>query len=98
MGGQFKSFTEQHLDSTGIFKDAIIGILATIAKQEHVRLSERTKAGLERARRKGKVIGRPELDPEKIEQIQCLRATGLSIRDIAATMEISETVVCKYLV
>ena len=40
-GVGYKSFTEQYLDSCGIFKDAVIGILAVIAKQERVRLSER---------------------------------------------------------
>src|ERR1700677_3010200 len=49
-GVGFKSFTEQYLDSCGIFKDAVLSILATIAKQERIRLSERTVAGLERAR------------------------------------------------
>src|SRR5258708_31665841 len=43
-GFGYKSFTEQYLDSCGIFKDAVIGILAVIAKQERVRLSDRTKA------------------------------------------------------
>jgi len=38
----YRSFTEQYLDSTGIFKEAVIGILAAVAKQERVRLSERT--------------------------------------------------------
>src|SRR5450432_2024607 len=46
----FKSFTEQYLDSTGVFSDAIVGILAAIAQQERIRISDRTKAGLERAR------------------------------------------------
>jgi DNA invertase Pin-like site-specific DNA recombinase len=31
-GVQFKSFTEQYLDSTGMFREAIIGFLAAIAK------------------------------------------------------------------
>jgi DNA invertase Pin-like site-specific DNA recombinase len=58
----FKSFTEQYLDGTGIFRDAVIGILAAIAKQERVRISERTLAGLERARAKGRVGGRPKIN------------------------------------
>jgi DNA invertase Pin-like site-specific DNA recombinase len=45
VGVQFRSLTEQYLDSTGLFKEAIIGFLAAIAKQERVRLSERVKAG-----------------------------------------------------
>jgi DNA invertase Pin-like site-specific DNA recombinase len=41
-----RSFTEPYFDSSGIFKDAVISILATIAKQERIRLSERVQAGL----------------------------------------------------
>lgn len=60
-GVGYRSFTEAYLDSCGMFKDAVISILATIAKQERVRLSERTVAGLERARAKGRVGGRPKV-------------------------------------
>lgn len=63
-GVGFRSFTEPYLDSCGMFKDAIIAILGTIARQERVRMSERVRAGLERARirgtRSGKAIGRPK--------------------------------------
>ena len=44
-GVQFKSFTEQYLDSTGVFRDAIIGFLAAIAKQERVRFRSVSKQG-----------------------------------------------------
>jgi len=37
----------------------VIAIIATVAKQERVRLSLRVRAGLEVARAKGKRIGRP---------------------------------------
>ena len=39
-GVGYRSFTEAYLDSCGMFKDAVISILATIAKQERIRLSE----------------------------------------------------------
>jgi DNA invertase Pin-like site-specific DNA recombinase len=58
-GVGYKSFTEQYLDSCGLFKDAVLAILAVIAKQERVRLSERTVAGLERARKQGRIGGAP---------------------------------------
>src|SRR5580692_4010239 len=58
-GVNYRSFTEQYLDSTGMFKEAVVGILAAVAKQERVRLSERTLAGLERAKAQGRVGGRP---------------------------------------
>ena len=49
-GVNFRSFTEQYLDSCGIFKDAVLAILAVIAKQERVRLSELHTARLAKAR------------------------------------------------
>jgi DNA invertase Pin-like site-specific DNA recombinase len=85
----YKSFTEQYFDSCGIFKDAVISILATIAKQERVRLSERTKAGLAIARSKGRQIGRPRLNVHSSE-ITRLRSSGLSLRAIGRELGISE--------
>src|SRR6266849_2110680 len=76
-GIQWRSLTEQYLDSTGIFREAVIGILAVVAKQERVRLSERTRAGLERARKEGKVLGRPKAYVD-VREIRALRAQGLS--------------------
>jgi DNA invertase Pin-like site-specific DNA recombinase len=76
-GVAWRSFTEWYLDSTGTFRDAIISILATLAKQERIRLSERTKAGLERARREGKTLGRPRVEVDARE-IRALRDRGLS--------------------
>jgi len=61
LGIRFKSFTEQYVDSLGVFGEAIIGILAAVAQQERIRLSERTKAGLQRVRAKGQQLGRPRL-------------------------------------
>ncbi len=47
-GVGFRSYTEAYLDSCGLFKDAVISILAVIAKQERIRIRERTLAGLRR--------------------------------------------------
>lgn len=60
-GVTFRSFTEQYLDTCGIFRDVVIGLMATLAQQERIRISERTKAGLARIRRQGKKLGRPRL-------------------------------------
>src|SRR5260370_42468330 len=48
-GVHWRSFTEQYLDSTGIFREAVIGILAAVAKQERVRISQRVQAAPARA-------------------------------------------------
>jgi DNA invertase Pin-like site-specific DNA recombinase len=62
-GVGYRSFTEQYLDSTEIFKEAVIGI-AAVARQERVRLSERTIAGLQRAKAQGRVGGRPRTEDD----------------------------------
>ena len=96
-GVNYRSFTEQYLDSTGIFKEAVIGILAAVAKQERVRLSERTIAGLLRARAQGRVGGRPKVEdnPRTMKALQRLRKQGRSIRQIAAELKISIGTVAK---
>jgi DNA invertase Pin-like site-specific DNA recombinase len=88
-GVGYKSYTEQYLDSCGVFREAVIGILAVIAKQERVRLSERTKAGLAIARSKGVRIGRPRLKVQASD-IARLKARGLSRRAIGRELGISE--------
>jgi DNA invertase Pin-like site-specific DNA recombinase len=77
-GIQWRSLTEQYLDSTGIFREAVISILAVVAKQERVRLSERTLAGLDRARKEGKVLGRRPNAAIDAGKIRTLRASGMS--------------------
>ena len=94
-GVQFKSFTEQYLDSTGLFKDAIIAILAAIAKQERVRFSERIKAGQARSSKKP---GRPKLDPTKLAEVRRLRGEGLSFKKIQMVTGVPVATMHKYLV
>lgn len=81
-GVGYRSFTEQYFDSCGIFKDAVIAIIATVAKQERVRISQRVKAGLETARAKGKRLGRPQVAVD-IRRIATLRERGRSWPQIA---------------
>jgi DNA invertase Pin-like site-specific DNA recombinase len=50
--------TEPYLDSGGMFRDAVISILAAIAKQERIRMCERVRAGMNRAREQGTKSGR----------------------------------------
>lgn len=85
---RYVSLTEQWLDSMGMFRDAIIGIMAAVAKIERQRLSERVKAGLERAKREGRRLGRKpaEVDEDSLRKAmaadwsywQMSRAFGVS--------------------
>lgn len=96
-GVAYKSFSEQYIDSSGIFKDVIIALLSTLAKQERIRISERVKAGLEKSRQLGRVGGRPNLDESKINQIREGKAKGISICTIAKDLKISRTTVYHYI-
>src|SRR5215831_16864311 len=95
-GVGYRSFTEQYLDSCGIFKDAVLAILAVIAKQERIRISERVTAGLERARKAGRIGGRRPLivDRDKIAELD---ADGWTIREIGEEMGVSPAFVCRIL-
>src|SRR5262249_38748509 len=95
-GVGYKSFTEQYLDSCGIFKDAVLAILAVIAKQERVRLSERTIAGLERARKAGRIGGRRPLIVDRRKNA-ALDAHGWTRREMGEEMGVSPAFVCRVL-
>jgi DNA invertase Pin-like site-specific DNA recombinase len=78
-GVGYRSFTEQYLDSLGPFRDAVLAILASIARQERIRLSERTKAGLLKAKGQGRIGGRPSsLKPYELEKAKQMREEGNS--------------------
>jgi DNA invertase Pin-like site-specific DNA recombinase len=88
-GIAWRSFSEQYFDSCGPFRDAVVAIMATLARQEKVRISERTIAGLRVARSRGAKIGRPKLGVQPAEIVR-LRASGMSLRAIGRTLHISE--------
>jgi DNA invertase Pin-like site-specific DNA recombinase len=95
-GVGFRSYTEQFLDSTGVFRDAIISILATLAKQEKIRISERTKAGLARAKAQGRRGGRPARVFSR-EHAAKLRAQGMSWRALGRELNIPQSTLRKAL-
>lgn len=96
-GVGWKSFTEEYLDSTGMFKEAVLAILAAVAKQERARLSERVRAGLDRARKQGKRLGRPGVSTDKIEEMRRLKAEGQGVRAIARELELAPSTISKHL-
>jgi DNA invertase Pin-like site-specific DNA recombinase len=60
-GVAFHSYTEPHLATDNeLARNIILATLSSLAKVEAQKISERTKAGLARARARGKVIGRPK--------------------------------------
>ena len=59
-GVAFRSFTEEHLSTENeLVRNILLATLSSLAKLEREKISQRTKAGLERGRASGKVLGRP---------------------------------------
>lgn len=87
-GVAWRSCTEPYLDSAGPFGEAIIALLASLARQERLRIQERVWAGLERVRREGKRLGRPRRVFDRLAVVE-LRRQGLSWREVARRLGIS---------
>lgn len=86
------SHQEQYLDTLGPFKDAIIGVLAAVARMERERISERVKAGLARVRRQGLRLGRiPKQIPDA--ELRSALDARKSLREIARRFGVSKSTV-----
>mgnify|MGYP001156633136 CR=1 FL=1 len=97
-GITYKSYSEQYLDSSGIFKDVIISLLSTLAKQERMRTGERVRAGLEKSRRLyNRVGGRPPINDSTVKKIKKLKSEGMSIMAISKELNVSRGTIYSYL-
>lgn len=95
-GVAWRSFTEQYFDSCGIMRDAVISIMATLAQQERLNISERTKAGLRRVKAKGIVLGRPTVNVDMVK-VRLRQTKGESLRQIARSLKVSPALLVKRL-
>jgi DNA invertase Pin-like site-specific DNA recombinase len=96
-GVHYKSFTEPYLDSLGPFGDVIVSMLATIAAQDLIKISENTKATLANKKVAGVQLGAPTKSAEAVEQVRRLKGEGASNQAIARALKLSLSTVAKYL-
>ena len=95
-GVNYKSFTEPYLDSLGPFGDVIVSMLATIAAQDLIKISENTKAALAKKQAAGIKLGAPTKSTAVVEQALLLKSEGKSNGAIARALNISPSTVAKY--
>jgi DNA invertase Pin-like site-specific DNA recombinase len=88
VGVSFVSITEL-LDLTTPMGKAMTGMIAVFAEFERGILRERVVAGMDAARRKGKIFGRPATARAKSDRIQRLCSEGVSKREIARRLNIT---------
>jgi DNA invertase Pin-like site-specific DNA recombinase len=93
LGIDFISLNESVDTSTPMGK-MVFTVIGAVAELERSLIRERVVMGLERAKRQGKRLGRPRtlVDREKLTH---LRATGLSLRQIAAKLNVSKDKVAR---
>lgn len=87
---QVLSVREPWLDTRSPIRHLLIAIFSWVAEQERRRIAERTKAGLERARRRGAKIGRPRVNVD-VEKAKELKAGGMPIKKVSQQLGIGLT-------
>ena len=85
------SVKESWCDTSGPVRDLLVSVMAWVAAQERARLSERTRAGLDRARAQGIKLGRPCRHPALIEAGLRRVASGESFSAVARDLGIGAT-------
>ncbi|MFI5297684.1 MAG: recombinase family protein [Polyangiales bacterium] len=85
IGVNVVSVREAWMDTAGPVRSLLLAIISWVAEQERNRLVDRTKAGIDRARRAGTKIGRPRRHVDLDRAIE-LRAQGRSLRSIATAL------------
>jgi DNA invertase Pin-like site-specific DNA recombinase len=96
-GVAFHSYTEPHLATDNeLVRNVLLALLSSLAKVEAQKISERTRAGMSRARAKGIKIGRPQLTAELRDEIARRAVRGETAYAIAKALHIDRHTAAKY--
>lgn len=88
---------QDSFDTTTPTGRAMFGMLAVFAEFERDIIQQRTKAGLEAARKRGRIGGRPAIDTDTKRRIVKLFNSGESASDIAKEYGIGRSTIYKIL-
>lgn len=94
VGVETVSLREPWLQLAGPVRDLLLAIFSWLAAEERRQISERSRAGVARARREGKVIGRPRVTVD-LDQALALRKRGLSIRKAARKLGVGASTLAR---
>lgn len=97
LGVPVLSVREPWLDTSGPVRPLLVAIFGWVAEQERTTLIARTKAGIERARRQGKALGRPRASPILLHAARDLVAGGMSIAEAARAKGVSRSTLQRFL-
>ncbi|MCF6768559.1 recombinase family protein [Thiotrichales bacterium 19S11-10] len=95
----FRSLCDGAIDTTTASGELIFNIFSSLAQFERRLIQERTRAGLEAARARGKKGGRKKIssaDPKVLMAKNMHKNHGMSINDICKTLKISRASFYRY--
>jgi DNA invertase Pin-like site-specific DNA recombinase len=96
-GVSFHSYSEAHLATDNeLVRNVLLALLSSLAKVEAQKISERTKAGMARAKANGIRIGRPKLGVEIRQKIAQRTAKGETAYAIAKALGVDCRSAVKY--
>jgi DNA invertase Pin-like site-specific DNA recombinase len=99
-GVGLRSYSEPWLDTSGNspVADLMLNILASFAQFERALIAERVRAGMERARKQGKHLGRPRTVNGEWETVRPMVESGkVSQRQAARMLKVSQSTVSRML-
>ena len=96
LGVDFISYQE-NIDTTTPTGELIFHVMASLAQFESSLISQRVKAGMQRAKAQGKNISRPKLSKMKQEELFELQKTGISMNQISKEAKVAYGTVYNYL-
>ncbi|PZF87828.1 resolvase [Listeria ivanovii] len=89
---------QDNIDTSSSMGRFIFTVMSAFAEMEADLIRERTMAGLESARKKGNIGGRPKLPEETVKEAIALYSEGnTSIQDISARLNIARSTLYRYL-
>jgi len=99
-GVHFRSLCDGAIDTTTASGELIFHIFAALAQFERTLIQERTRAGLEAARARGKKGGRKPISPEnpKVRMAKTMhKDKSMGINEICSTLKISRATFYRYI-
>ena len=96
-GIQFRSLTES-IDTTSPMGTFFFHVMAALAQMERDLIAERTKAGLEAAKARGRKGGRPrKVDDEKLRHIREQLKQGKQVQEVARLLGVDRSTIYRRL-
>lgn len=88
---------EEKIDTSSAAGELVFHVFGAIAHFERRLIAERTRDGINAARLKGKILGRPTLDKERLNSALKLIESGLSPTSVAKQLNIGRSTIYREL-